>query len=416
MKLMKLNLLVLLIFIIPNVFGQWSAVRWDSTSSFHQINIVNENLAFFSGYDASQNPLILRTTDGGTTYDTIQPNANAFFIKGVQFFNADTGFLTVSDPFLNTIYKTIDGGNTWQMLPAAGFSIQQSFFVDENVGFFTEYYGISRTTDGGNTKQLDSLSLQTSDIEFIDANTGFISGANPGLTSAMIYGTTDGGNTWDTLLIHSDPNTFTDNFTEIDVVNGTTLFSVLENTNVIYTSSDAGVSWNTIVVDSADFIVDISFISASVGYVLSGNGKILRTSDGGQNWVKEYEVIPGLYGPSYALNALHFSDSIGYSVGTNGLIKKQELSPSPSSVSTILDEKISVFPNPAVIGTTLQVVSDEEIEEIQIHHISGKRVMSISPIRVKSEINLESGLFETGTYVLSFRSKTDQSNRVLVVQ
>src|SRR5262249_45956471 len=57
-------------------------------------------------------PIILRTTDGGVTWTSINvPPVNS--LRGVSFFNSQTGF-AVGDT--GSILRTVDGGVTWEQL------------------------------------------------------------------------------------------------------------------------------------------------------------------------------------------------------------------------------------------------------------------------------------------------------------
>lgn len=75
-------------------------------------------------------------------------------------------------------------------------------------------------------------------------------------------------------------------------------------------------NWTVVNSNTTDNLVDICFADNNYGWIISSNGTLLRTSDGGENW--NASII------SYQnLNAIKFvNDNEGWIVGNNGLIIK----------------------------------------------------------------------------------------------
>lgn len=103
-------------------------------------------------------------------------------------------------------------------------------------------------------------------------------------------------------------------------------------TNAIFKTSDAGANWQTVLVNDMtgniipSIITDVYFLSATdaiaVGWIALGNSEvILRTTNGGLNWSYANVYNGGTYPREQ--NALDFSTATtGYSVGSNGRILK----------------------------------------------------------------------------------------------
>jgi photosystem II stability/assembly factor-like uncharacterized protein len=159
----------------------WSKLSFDSLV-FNKILMINALSGFAVGAIMKDNindinpgknllsSLILRTSDGGNTWNKCYTNyINKGTIKSIHFYNESMGY-AVGDSF--TILKTTNGGNTWQ---------QTNGNLDYNV--------YSKTTS-------------LSDVYFLNNNTGWVVGShnvNPRMMG-IILKTTDGGNTWDTLM------------------------------------------------------------------------------------------------------------------------------------------------------------------------------------------------------------------------
>ena len=101
--------------------------------------------------------LIISTTANAQWYSETDPVS--WYLYGVHFINADTGWATGDT---GTILKTTDGGSTWnkQTSFVSYSSLKCIYFVDANHGWAAGKYGaITRTTDGGATWAPDTSSV-----------------------------------------------------------------------------------------------------------------------------------------------------------------------------------------------------------------------------------------------------------------
>lgn len=130
---------------------------------------------------------IYRTNNAGTSWTRVLDVGN-ITISDLWFVNELQGY-AVGEYGDN--YRTIDGGLTWEPLPAISGS-HTVFFLNEQLGWTRNY----RTTDGGDTWTLMSgTPQQTMSIFFTDADTGYAVGYT-GQTVMSV----DGGVTWETVL------------------------------------------------------------------------------------------------------------------------------------------------------------------------------------------------------------------------
>ncbi|HEY5746177.1 MAG TPA: YCF48-related protein [Chryseolinea sp.] len=145
------------------------------------ISFVNANVGYIAGDGLS------KTTDGGATWAAVSSNINP---RQVSFTTEAKGFGLVD----RDLYKTIDGGISWERIRETYSSLYQIDFVNEMVGFVSGDYGLLlKTTNGGDT--WEELQGFTSDqyvaLDFVSENVGAIASA---YGNALI--TTDGGATW----------------------------------------------------------------------------------------------------------------------------------------------------------------------------------------------------------------------------
>jgi photosystem II stability/assembly factor-like uncharacterized protein len=139
---------------------------------------------------------IYRTTDGGITWQQ-QYDPGIYYIRSVAVLDAQTAIYVGGDQGTGSLERrTTDGGATWHDLnvpiPAYFFDV---YFLDNLRGWMVGGNGsqIVRTTDGGNTWTVHNTpSPYTLDaVHFSDANHGWAGGSYGSLVHS-----TDGGVTW----------------------------------------------------------------------------------------------------------------------------------------------------------------------------------------------------------------------------
>ena len=188
-----------------------------SPSYLQDIRCVDANTCYAVGQDAasvSAGGAILKTTDGGATWSTHSTGAS-YPLAHIHFANASVGYAVGSHytgaGWVGFIVKTSDGGATWSSpatLVPTGLSC---FFTDANTGYVAGVEDISsvpgvilKTTNGGASWSevfRSGPGQATGALHFVDANTGFAVGGYPGpYGGQVIQKTTDGGNTWSTVL------------------------------------------------------------------------------------------------------------------------------------------------------------------------------------------------------------------------
>lgn len=273
------------------------------------------------GYVLLANGTVLRTADGGRTFGqrTGVPGATSSGTTGsatdIDFVSEDVGTAVAS----GRIYRTVNGGNSWTAVSAAGGRVTRLRFVDATnavaVGdggtFLTSsdggasfaarplagegagktFTGVScaapgtcvmtiagtqlvRTTDGGATSSL----VATADASVIAADFG---------AAGRVVGVGDGG-----VTVASDDSGATfapvgsrlsTTFGRLRSAFGGRAYALGTNGRVARTV-DGGRNWTAFGVPTGGDIADVSFPAPSVGYALDDQGALLRTDNAGESW------------------------------------------------------------------------------------------------------------------------------------
>ncbi len=283
------------------------------------------------------NGTVLHSSDGGATW-TAQTSGVTHNVIEVDFVDANTGW-ALHDNF--SLINTTDGGATWNAQP--GIATPAAIdFVDANLGWSggNSLIGIGHTSNGGNswTTQTNIVNpgggkLPTGfirDIEMIDSQNGWFFNSDNDIVR-----TTDGGATWS--LVNAVVPNNTKHLQFADALNGWSIGSSVLRT------FDGGDNW----VPQSASGNDGDFLDANTGWIVGGGGNIEFTSNGGTTWT------PQTSGVTSALRSVGFVDSLtGWAVGDNGVILSTidgGLNWTPQVSGTSVDLlSLSVIPAPPV--------------------------------------------------------------------
>ncbi len=299
------------------------------------LRMINATTGWAAGSGTNR---ILRTADGGSHWDDAGP-------RGAQPGNWTTFFLDANNAWVASslqpgsgsadysveIYRTADGGRTWQRtgtaMADAGWPAGLDF-VDSRHGWLfmrlgaaagsegVAFYG---TVDGGATwsklSQTDQ-SLASGDqghlplgcskllgspagwgptcmctitsLRFSDARNGVFvltSYASAGVPESVVYSTADGGGSWrpGPLLPAQAYDVFF-----IDRSHGWTLNA---KSNSLLSSSDGGQHWSLAgPIPSTQGVMGFQFVTTEIGWATgsepAGN-TLIKTTDGGQTWTTQ---------------------------------------------------------------------------------------------------------------------------------
>lgn len=281
---------------------------------------------------------LLRTTDGGETWQDVTPpfDSPRFFNVTTLFaIDADTawavppGFPFSEDPPYIVVWRTTDGGKSWK--PSNPVDISDSpirdaapllQFVDNKHGWLTlrfehrvqAYYLEFRSSDGGVTwEQMGRCSTYDGDLvgrcavpEFTDAQTGWRTtppvftptGALDPASTWRVERTWDGGQTWQMVTLPHLQGEKECDLWPTRVAMGIVGIYVNCHTPALiqesyyYLSADRGQTWWVLPQPEGANVV---FLDMTTGWrdSQSANGyRLEKTTDGGETWQEVADGLP----------------------------------------------------------------------------------------------------------------------------
>lgn len=255
-KFLLSSIVVLLLVLIStsDIFAQWTAQTSPTTETLRNVKAVDDNVVWACGY----NGVVLRTIDGGTTWELKTLTDAGYYNYVVDAISANIAWVTgtLGGNLDAKIWKTTDGGTTWveQWHDATTFSNGLRMFDANNgVAYFdpapANEWIILTTSDGGSTW---NKVLQTN-IPAADGTNGEV-----GLATTM---TVLGDNVWFS------------SYTNID--------------SKVYRSTDKGLTWavsGPLLSGMSSGSIYMAFRDANYGVTVGGDGLPGLTTDGGATW------------------------------------------------------------------------------------------------------------------------------------
>jgi photosystem II stability/assembly factor-like uncharacterized protein len=286
------------------------------------------------------------------------------------------------------IYKTFDDGLNWEDISpdstntGMGYSVVQ--FLDENIGFWGVAHMLYKTINGGetwDTTMLNNVSVMS--LDFINADTGVIgTWDNSFFYSGSMYSTFDGGNTFDIYNL----NLYSSVIHNVNFMNNNTVYATCTDNlfwggrkPFICKSMDGGNSWDSIAIDT--FGIEQASLSA-VDFIDDLNGKILlktpfidtgyvfRTSDGAQSWEFEDTVY---------LSDVTDLQIMPYSAYVTGDENELYKTSSSLEVFNLSSHKapIKLYPNPSYSNSILTIASKTQYTKVDMFDISGRHLNTL---------------------------------------
>jgi photosystem II stability/assembly factor-like uncharacterized protein len=261
---------------------------WDTT--IHSSVTQNLLSVYFTdvntGYAVGEGGVILKTTGGGFWYQLVSGTNQT--LRSILFTSEKTGFAVGAN---GTIIQTTDG-TTWNPLTSGNTqSLATIFFIDSKTGFAAGDSGVMvKTSNGGGTWSPVSSGMKEriGSLLFTDANTGYAFGQEG------IFKTVDGGTTW-----ASQPTGITGNYmistymSSASFTDANTGYAIRRDYGALTKTTNGGTPWVAVTSGLARFIETIYFIDSKTGFVAGSFGSISKSIDGGATWTLQPTGLSG---------------------------------------------------------------------------------------------------------------------------
>ncbi|MBN1633961.1 MAG: T9SS type A sorting domain-containing protein [Ignavibacteria bacterium] len=353
--------IVFLILIISfNCYSQqgWQILNTGANVNLYSIYFINTQTGFVGG----GNGIILKTTNGGISWIQQKPGSNNP-VMDISFINSNIGF-AVSD---SQLYKTTNSGIYWSVksLNISVDIMRTVFFITASHGFVGGFRGTwpqimvwNRTTNGGinwiGGGFFGTDVSSVNDIYFKNSNTGFITGSyyiyHPIPVPYYSYHgytaiTTNGGINW-TWQSGSYKTGSLQKIAFGNDTNGIIVgYSYAYDYNILKTSN-GGINWIQFVATENSSYKSISFSDSRTAHVINETN-IFKTPNFGNTW---YSIVNPSNQP---INDITFVNSqTGYICGNNGVILKTTTGGIPTGFNHIGENIPNThllhqnFPNP----------------------------------------------------------------------
>ncbi len=255
---------------------------------------------------------VLTTTSKGQDWETLPPFTSGHLLSIHKLSGSNAIIASES-----SLFKTMDYGNTWELLFAMPDSIKllpkSIDMLDEQNGYACSKERVFRTTDGGRNWSSEGINIPHSYYEilgcaFKDLDTGiYITGD---YEDQLVYKTTTGGLYFE--LMSAGPQNYFGLVDEVQflkdqtfLITGEIIISKKEHKKTRYSggagllrSDDCGESWELVLEEFVSFKPKgLKIVNDSVFYYYGscdgdcGGFQVITTHDGGYNWT--VNVMPG---------------------------------------------------------------------------------------------------------------------------
>ena len=426
------NLTFLFLLLPIASLAQWTPVNSNVTEDLNDVFFFNSTIGFCGG----NNGTLLKSIDAGQNWSTQNVPTTDDIVK-VHFITEDIGFLRANNTttYTNTIYRSIDGGNSWSSIMES-FPIPQINNQDLHARtadyYFNEKYGVINFlySDIPQTAAPTKESWKTSDYGEIwvklDSNISgqdlpapviILDSLNWFCGTSNLLRTIDGGITWEESIgvsFGGFPINKHDSW-HIHNTSGKGVAVAIYHFDITKFHSFDSVAQNAF--DSTNwqgsyYINKMEYID-SLGFFLfypdsEGNTYIKRTLNDGSFFLPQIDTLHYIYD-------IAFQDiNNGWACGNNGSIYKTVSGGSTVSLEELETKKTDyiIYPNPAKEVLNIEMLTNQKIIGISLYNVNGKLIKKYN-ISEKS-INIKD--ISTGLYYLNIETPEGSIAKKVIIK
>lgn len=398
----KLSILIYIILFSASLHAQ---NFWLNSYSPTSINIKKASfIDTLTGWACGDSGLIIHTTNGGTNW-VRQNSSSKAFLHDIFFLNKRLGWalgwnvFNPQPPYGTYILKTTNGGTSWDttFFPYENVFLKKVYFQDSLYGFFGgNFKNILRTTNGGANwldAEIDSsvvMYFPVLNFSFYNTDYGYAVGGVIDI-AGVIWRTTNRGVRWTPYVVAPEPNIDMMFFDSLRILS---FGGDYEYGASVVTTTNSGANWDYRSLEYFGLPTVMAFRTLSDGWASLGYTQtFLFTQDGGRSFTQ-------LETPdSSVINDIVFpGPKHGYAVGEGGRILK--FNPTTVGIGNETKTKLKEFelkqnyPNPFNPSTTITYeLNSNSYIVLKVFDISGKEIRT-----------LQSGYQNQGRYNIKFNS------------
>jgi len=374
---------------------------------FTDVFFTDENNGWFIGEGFGVTKLY-ETSDGGVSL-IARSDFPGLRPYSVYFLDSLNGIVGAD----NSIYKTTNGGITWEEKEISGVDsvstageYDRIFFINDDIGWALNTKYVIKTTDGGENwfSQLNANGVK--DIHFSNSLNGWVTG---GGTSGKPFKTTDGGENWIEQV--NMPIAFTDDVHFNDSLNG-----FITTLSELYKTTDGGLTWS-LIPNVTDFGSGRFSNKIHNDIFLAGNW-VYKSTDSGETWNEVSELRNNL------IEFIRLTDiNEGFAVGWRGFILRYS-----DSVVNIDEKHINIptqyrlyqnYPNPFNPDTKIEFQLPETAFVIlTVYNVLGEKIIELINERLNSgyyEFVFNGEHLPSGTYIYTLHTENYKESRKMIL-
>ncbi len=430
MKKYGLSAFGVILFFFSTIAQSWQRVQLvpyslGATGYGEAVNF--KDTVIVMGYDGC----IYHTNDFFQTWyvDSAHKNSQP---EAMSFASREVGYIT-STYAQGGMFKTTDGGNIWSPLPVGpltGVSIGDVLlFVNPDSGYAAHSIdyrfniirdgGFSGTTigpiDAACQKIFRICSTNDSTLFIICNDWPTLGPAYFGFTH--IFKSVNSGFNWQQIRVFNNQRYFNDLHFLDDSI------AIVVSNQIILKTTDGGYTFDTVMLSNDNYDTfgsnlradAISFVSHDTGFVAFAGGRVYKTVDAGDTWIKT-DFAFDTSDHSNVIFCIRAISSYKVMVGcANGNIYKTEIGGGVWSdiKETAQETKLLLYPNPATNHITLTTTAALHNPAVTITTSTGSVVMQTT-LTNPNKNELDISPLPAGLYFLSLYSEGERVVRRFV--
>jgi photosystem II stability/assembly factor-like uncharacterized protein len=321
-----LSVILVLLFCFQTGLAEWVKQSTNSLSWFKDIFFVDASKGWIVGSDGA----MLSTSDGGRSWTRAAKFTTDNFIQ-IHFTDEMTGWLLCERDIYargsmasSYLRRTTDGGTTWDTIEFAHGGrerVTRLIFNTDGEGTGIAEGGVLYKLQEDGTswkKSQSSVHFLLLDGAFSDEFNGAIVGAG-----GTILFTEDSGLTWERASLLGDAGT---RFNGVYFADQKTGWAVGTKGRIFRSNGDARL-WRQVNSGTTADLNDVFFSSAPNGWAVGDAGTIIHTRDGGRTWTAADSHV------THRLEKIVFTGDRGWAVGFGGTLLEYDLASSSPNKS-----------------------------------------------------------------------------------